>query len=57
MTEFPDYNQPNKTDSVAGVKSDIVKLRGPKDDVDKCSKFLTKQVRDLQESNYQIKVS
>jgi len=39
-----------------GVKSDIVKLRGPKDDVDKCSKFLSKQVRDLQESNYQIKV-
>jgi len=39
-----------------GVKSDIVKLRGPKEDVDKCSKFLTKQVRDLQESNYQIKV-
>merc|ERR1719187_2882835 len=39
-----------------GVKSDIVKLRGPKDDVDKCSRYLTKQVRDLQESNYQIKV-
>lgn len=39
-----------------GVKSDIVKLRGPKTDVDACSKFLTKQVKDLQECNYQVKV-
>lgn len=39
-----------------GVKSDIVKLRGPKADVDNCSKFLTKQVKDLQECNYQVKV-
>ena len=39
-----------------GSNSDIVKLRGPKDDVDKCSRFLTKLYRDLLESNYQIKV-
>jgi len=39
-----------------GVKSDIVKLRGPKTDVDACSKYLTKQVKDLQECNYQVKV-
>jgi len=39
-----------------GSNSDIVKLRGPKDDVDKCSRFLNKLYRDLQESNYQVKV-
>ena len=39
-----------------GSNSDIVKLRGPKDDVDKCSRFLTKLYRDLLESNYQVKV-
>ena len=39
-----------------GSKSDIVKLRGPKDDVDKCAKLMNKMIRDLQESNYQIKV-
>jgi len=32
-----------------GSNSDIVKLRGPKDDVDKCTKYLTKMYRDLQE--------
>ena len=37
-----------------GVKSDIVKLRGPKDDVDLCSKTLTKMYKDLLESNYQV---
>jgi len=39
-----------------GVKSDIVKLRGPKDDVDKCSRQFNKVVKDLQESSYQVKV-
>jgi len=39
-----------------GVKSDIVKLRGPKDDVDLCSKTLTKMYKDLLESNYQLKL-
>jgi polyribonucleotide nucleotidyltransferase len=37
-----------------GVKSDIVKLRGPKDDVESCSKTLTKMYKDLLESNYQV---
>ena len=37
-----------------GVKSDIVKLRGPKDDVDQCSKTLIKLYKDLLESNYQV---
>ena len=39
-----------------GSNSDIVKLRGPKDDVDKCVKYLTKTYKDLMESNYQSKV-
>ena len=39
-----------------GSKSDIVKLRGPKDDVDRCAKVLNKTIKDLRESNYQVKV-
>jgi len=40
-----------------GVKSDIVKLRGPKDDVDLCSKTLNKMYKDLLESNYQVNMN
>jgi hypothetical protein len=32
-------------------KSDIVKIRGPKNDVEQCYKHLMKLVKDLQESN------
>ena len=39
-----------------GSKSEIVKLRGPKDDVEKCSKIINKNVRELMENNYQVKV-
>jgi len=39
-----------------GSKSDIVKLRGPHDDVEKCGKQLTKLYKDLLENNYQAKV-
>ena len=39
-----------------GVKSDIVKLRGPKKDVDDCSKYFTKVVKEMQESSFQVKV-
>jgi len=39
-----------------GVKSDIVKLRGPKDDVDLCAKTMTKMYKDLLESNFQLKL-
>ena len=39
-----------------GDKSDIVKLRGSKDEVDKCAKILSKIARDLLESNYQVKL-
>merc|ERR1712018_851828 len=39
-----------------GSKSDIVKLRGPRDDVEKCGRQLTKMYKDLLENNYQVKV-
>jgi len=39
-----------------GNKSDIVKLRGPKNDVDKCAKSLTKITQDLLAANYQEKI-
>merc|ERR1719445_2239321 len=39
-----------------GSKSDIVKLRGPKDDVDKCAKYFNKLHKELLESGYQTKV-
>merc|ERR1712180_76563 len=39
-----------------GVKSDIVKLRGPKKDVDDCSKYFNKVTREMAESGYQVKV-
>jgi len=39
-----------------GVKSDIVKLRGPKKDVDDCGKYFNRIVKEMQESSYQVKV-
>nr|XP_022901402.1 vigilin [Onthophagus taurus] len=37
-------------------KRDVVKIRGPKEDVDKCTKFLQKLVKELNEASYQIEV-
>ncbi len=39
-----------------GSKSDIVKLRGPREDVDKCVKVLNRTIKDLQENSYQEKI-
>jgi len=39
-----------------GSHSDIVKLRGPREDVDKCGRTLTKMYKELLENNYQVKV-
>lgn len=39
-----------------GERNDIVKVRGPKEDVDKCVRFLEKKVKELNESSYQIQV-
>lgn len=43
---FPDPN----------MKMDVVKIRGPKDQVDACHKHLTKIVKEIAENNFQIKV-
>ncbi|XP_053689981.1 vigilin isoform X1 [Sabethes cyaneus] len=37
-------------------KSDIVKIRGPREDVDKCHKYLTKYVKELQKSSFVMEV-
>lgn len=37
-------------------RHDVVKIRGPKEDVDKCHKHLQKLVKDLNEASYQIDV-
>merc|ERR1711892_1079127 len=37
-------------------KSDIVKLRGPKKDVDDCAKYFAKVTKEMAESSYQVKV-
>merc|ERR1712240_917016 len=39
-----------------GSKSDIVKLRGPKEDVDKCARHFNKLTKELLESGYQTKL-
>ncbi|XP_024879874.1 vigilin-like [Temnothorax curvispinosus] len=39
-----------------GDKGDIVKIRGPKEDVDKCHKHLLKLVKKLNESNHVLEV-
>jgi hypothetical protein len=39
-----------------GDKRDVVKIRGHKEDVEKCHKHLTKIVKELNESSYVIEV-
>lgn len=51
------FNQVQISFPDPGEQCDIVKIRGPKDDVDQCYQFLKKMLRELLESNYQVKVS
>lgn len=52
------YSTPPYTfTTTTGEQSDVVKIRGPKEDVDACHQYLKKMVRDLAESNHQVKVS
>uniref|UniRef100_A0A2M3ZY85 Putative vigilin n=1 Tax=Anopheles triannulatus TaxID=58253 RepID=A0A2M3ZY85_9DIPT len=37
-------------------KSDIVKIRGPKEDVDRCHKYLAQYVKELQKSSFMMEV-
>ncbi|XP_020289119.1 vigilin [Pseudomyrmex gracilis] len=50
------FNQVQITIPGPGEKGDIVKIRGPKEDVDKCHKHLMKLVKELNESNYVLEV-
>ncbi|XP_071652099.1 vigilin-like [Temnothorax longispinosus] len=50
------FNQVQITFPGPGDKGDIVKIRGPKEDVDKCHKHLLKLVKELNESNHVLEV-
>ncbi|RXG56235.1 Vigilin [Armadillidium vulgare] len=51
------FNQVQISFPDQGEKSDAVKIRGPKEDVDQCYKYLQKMKKELVESNFQLKVS
>lgn len=46
----------NQTLFFAAEKRDVVTVRGPKDDVDKCCRYLTQLYKDMVENSYQLKV-
>lgn len=50
------YNQVQITIPGPSEKDDIVKIRGPKLDVDRCHKYLMKLAKELDESNHVIEV-
>ncbi|XP_070561985.1 vigilin-like [Ptychodera flava] len=50
------FNQVNITFPDPGKKSDVVTLRGPKQDVDKCYRFLQQLNTELVANNYKIEI-
>jgi len=40
-----------------GEKRDVVTVRGPKDDVEKCCKYITQLYNEMKENSYQLKVA
>lgn len=50
------FNQVQITFPGPTDRNEIVKVRGPKDDVDKCCRHLEKLVKELNESSYQLEV-
>lgn len=50
------FNQVQITIPGPEDKGDIVKIRGPKEDVEKCHKYLVKLVKELNENNYVLDV-
>ncbi|PNF18399.1 Vigilin [Cryptotermes secundus] len=50
------FNQVQITFPGPGENRDVVKIRGPKEDVDKCYKHLMKIVKELNESSYETEV-
>lgn len=51
------FNQVQISFPDPGEQSEIVKIRGPKDDVDQCYRHLQKMVKEMLESSFQVKVS
>lgn len=51
------FNQVQISFPDPGEQSEIVKIRGPKDDVDQCYRHLQKMVKEMLESSYQVRVS
>ena len=41
---------------ILGEKGDVVKIRGPKQDVEKCHRHLMKLVKELRESSFVLEV-
>jgi polyribonucleotide nucleotidyltransferase len=50
------FNQVLITFPNPSEKSDVVKIRGPKEDVEQCHKYLLKIVKELQESSFLLEV-
>lgn len=50
------FNQVQITFPAPGEKRDVVTVRGPKEDVDKCCRHLTTMFKEMVENSYQIKV-
>lgn len=50
------FNQVQIVFPPPGEKRDVVTVRGPKEDVDKCCKHLTEIYKELSENSYQLKV-
>ncbi|XP_043666503.1 vigilin [Vespula pensylvanica] len=50
------FNQVQIVIPSPGEKGDIVKIRGPKEDVDKCHKYLMRLVKELNENNHVLEV-
>jgi len=50
------FNQVQITFPNQSEKRDVVKIRGPKEDVDKCHKYLQKLVKEINDSSYTLEV-
>lgn len=50
------FNQVLITFPGQAEKTDIVKIRGPKEDVDNCYKYMSKMVKEMQEASFELKV-
>ena len=51
------FNQVQINFPAPGEKRDVVTVRGPKDDVEKCCRHLTNLHNEMKENSYQLKVA